>query len=73
MKNNKVNAITPFVPAKDYDLSLSFYKDLGFTEVVEIEGAVRLEIDGQGFWLQDRYVQEWADNCMFCLYIDDLE
>lgn len=22
-----------------------------------------------GFWLKDRYVQEWADNCMFCLYI----
>lgn len=72
MNKNKVNCITPFVPAKDYDLSLRFYKDLGFSQVAEIENATRLEIDGYGFWLQNYYVEEWAGNFMFCLYVEDI-
>lgn len=73
MNNTTINAITPFVPAKDYELSLRFYKDLGFVEIANIDSAVRLEIDGYGFWLQNYYVKDWADNSMFCLYLDNLE
>lgn len=73
MNNTTINAITPFVPAKDYELSLRFYKDLGFVEIANIDNAVRLEIDGYGFWLQNYYVKDWADNSMFCLYLDNLE
>jgi len=73
MNNSTVNCITPFIPAKDYELSLRFYKDLGFIEVALIENAVRLEIDGSGFWLQDYYVEAWAENSMLCLYIESLE
>lgn len=69
----KVNCITPFVPAKDYELSLRFYSDLGFSKVVEIENATRLEINGYGFWLQNSYVEEWAGNFMLCLYVDDIQ
>jgi len=54
-------------------LSLGFYSDLGFSKVVEIENAVRLEMDGYGFWLQNYYVEEWANNMMLCLYVDDIE
>lgn len=68
----KVNCITPFVPAKNYELSLQFYRDLGFTEVVEIENATRLEIGEYSFWLQNYYVKEWAENFMLCLYVDDI-
>lgn len=70
---SKVNCITPFVPAKDYELSLRFYSDLGFSKVVEIQNATRLEIDGYGFWLQNYYAEEWASNFMLCLYVDDIE
>lgn len=70
---SKVNCITPFVPAKDYELSLRFYSDLGFLKIVEIQNATRLEIDGCSFWLQNYYVEEWANNFMFCLYVDDVE
>ena len=69
----KVNCITPFVPAKDYELSLRFYSDLGFSTVVAIANATRLEINGFGFWLQNFYVEEWAGNFMFCLYVDDIQ
>ena len=72
MTNRAVQNLTPFVPAKDFDASRQFYKDLGFTEIASIKGAVRLERDGHGFWLQNYYVEEWAGNFMFCLYVEDL-
>ena len=30
MTNRKVQNLTPFVPAKDFNLSSRFYRDLGF-------------------------------------------
>jgi len=73
MANLKVQNLTPFVPAKDFALSSRFYKDLGFVVVTSIKNAVRLERDGFGFWLQDYYVEDWAGNFMFCLYVEDIE
>jgi predicted enzyme related to lactoylglutathione lyase len=70
--NRKVDSLTPFVPAKDFALCARFYRDLGFEEVARIEKAVRFERDGSGFWLQDYYVEEWAGNFMFCLYVADM-
>ncbi|MEB8431870.1 hypothetical protein OO007_06490 [Cocleimonas sp. KMM 6892] len=72
MSHTTVNGITPFLPAKDFDLSLRFYKDLGFVEVAKIDNAVRLDMNGNSFWLQDYYIEEWANNTMLCLYLDDL-
>lgn len=54
-------------------MSLQFYSDLGFAKVVEMENAIRLEMDGYGFWLQHYYVEEWANNFMLCLYVDDID
>ena len=73
MNSYVVNNITPFIPAEDYNLSLRFYKDLGFVEVAKIDNAVRLEVHGRGFWLQDYYVKDLADNSMLYIYIDNLE
>lgn len=73
MTNRRVQNLTPFVPAKDFALSSRFYRDLGFTEVASIPKAVRFERDGYGFWLQDYYVEDWAANFMFCLYVDDMD
>lgn len=73
MTNLKVEALTPFVPAKNFQVSSRFYMDLGFSPVASIEKAVRFERDGSGFWLQDCYVEDWAGNFMFCLYVQDLE
>ena len=71
--NLTVEALTPFVPAKSFQISSRFYMDLGFSPVASIEKAVRFERDGSGFWLQDYYVEDWAGNFMFCLYVQDLE
>jgi len=71
--SRRVQNLTPFVPAKDFDLSSRFYQELGFAPKAFIRKAVRFERDGYGFWLQDYYVQDWAGNFMFCLYVDDIE
>ncbi len=73
MTTLKVQALTPFVPARNFEVSSRFYRDLGFSPVASIEKAVRFERDGSGFWLQDYYVEDWAGNFMFCLYVQDLE
>lgn len=72
MSNYKVTGITPFVPSLDYDLSCRFYKEMGFIETAVIENATRFEIGNFGFWLQNYYVEDWADNFMLCLYVEDL-
>lgn len=72
MENYKVNNLTVFIPAKDFQLSCKFYEDLGFRKTVSVDNAFRYEIDGCSFWLQDYYVKEWAENCMLCLYVDDI-
>ncbi len=73
MSDRRIENLTAFVPAKDFELSSRFYKDLGFTAVASIKSAVRFERDGYGFWLQNYYVEEWAGNFMICLYVADLK
>jgi hypothetical protein len=72
MTNYKVTGITSFVPSLDYDLSCRFYKEMGFIETAVIENATRFDIDNFGFWLQNYYVKDLADNFMLCLYVEDL-
>ncbi len=72
MANRRVENLTAFVPAKDFELSSRFYHDLGFVAVASIKNAIRLQRDGYGFWLQDYYVEDWAANVMLCLYVDDM-
>lgn len=72
MKNYRVSGLTPFVPAIALDTSLAFYRELGFEELSREPKMVLLSASGFGFWLQDYYVKEWAENCMLCLYVENL-
>lgn len=69
--NNKATSIRPFIGAKDYDLSRSFYRDLGFEEVVLSNDMSLFKIDQLGFYLQHAYVKDWIDNSMIFLEVDD--
>src|SRR5262245_60199213 len=73
MTIRSIENLTPFVPARDFEVSSRFYKDLGFSVIASIKNAVRFERDGYGFWLQNYYVDDWAGNFMFCLYVKDLD
>jgi ribosomal protein RSM22 (predicted rRNA methylase) len=51
-----------FVPAKDFQLSNRFYEDIGFTKTLAIDNATQFVMQDYGFWLQDYYVETWAEN-----------
>lgn len=72
-KNRGVLALKPFIPAKDYELSTRFYKDLGFTIAWESHDVKELNIDRYSFLLQNFYQKEWADNFMVHLRVQDLD
>ena len=65
-------AVRPFLPTKDFDLSKRFYETLGFTKVLNGDVAI-FEVGSGGFILQRHYRKEWAENCMMHLMVDDLD
>ena len=66
------DALRPFLPAKDFAVSKSFYETLGFTKL--LDGDVAIFAVGTGaFILQNFYQKEWAENCMMQLMVDDLD
>ena len=70
---HKALSIRPFIGAKDFDISRSFYRDLGFEEVVLFSNMSLFRTEGIGFYLQDYYVQDWIDNSMIFLEVDDVD
>ena len=68
-----VMSIKAFVPARDFEQSRNFYLDLGFKQRWGEGSACGLEIDGQGFILQQFYVKEHAGNFMMHLTVEDAD
>lgn len=68
-----IKQIRTFIPGKDFALSKQFYLDLGFK--IEWEGTDLIEFGtrNQNFFLQDFYVEDWANNCMMQMFVDDLD
>lgn len=71
MKHN-AKSIRPFLGAKDFNISRSFYKDLGFEESILTHNLSYFKTEGIGFYLQDAYVRDWIDNTMIFLEVDDV-
>jgi catechol 2,3-dioxygenase-like lactoylglutathione lyase family enzyme len=67
-------AIRPFVGAKNYQESREFYQALGFEEVSLGDKMCLFKVNERlGFYLQDYYVEEWINNSMVFLEVDDIE
>ena len=62
----------PFVPAKDFKLSKSFYEALGFQKLSDGQVAI-FGIGATSFILQNYFQKEWAENFMMQLMVDDLD
>lgn len=72
--NTKACSIRSFIGAKDYAVSRDFYAQLGFEEVELSHNLCYFKIDENlGFYLQDAYVQDWVNNTMIFLEVDDVE
>ena len=62
----------PFIPAKDFAVSRAFYEALGFNRILDGEVAI-FGIGGTQFILQNYYQQQWAENFMMQLVVDDID
>lgn len=62
----------PFMPAKDFELSKRFYEALGFEKVLDSEVAI-FNAGSGGFILQRYFQEDWANNFMMQLMVDDLD
>lgn len=70
--DHKAISIRPFIGAKNFELSRSFYRDLGFEEVVLPDNLSLFQSKEIGFYLQDAYVKDWVDNTMVFMEVDDV-
>lgn len=70
---HKAISIRPFIGAEDFDLSRSFYRDLGFEEVVISRDMSLFTTGAVGFYLQDAYVKDWVDNTMIFLEVENVD
>jgi hypothetical protein len=64
--------LRPFVPTKDFNLSKRFYEAIGFEKVLDGEVAI-FNAGSGGFILQRYFNEQWAQNSMMSLMVDDLD
>jgi catechol 2,3-dioxygenase-like lactoylglutathione lyase family enzyme len=70
---DKILALRPFVPARDFALSKRFYQALGFTLIHEDEQVAIPKLGAFSFILQNFYQKEFAANCMVQLMVRDVD
>ncbi|MBH2029755.1 MAG: VOC family protein [Moraxellaceae bacterium] len=65
--------IKAYLPARDFELSIQFYNDLGFN--VELLGTemAYLHIGTSSFLLQNFYVKEHAENFMMHMLVEHVD
>jgi hypothetical protein len=69
----KVDDIRPFIPSKDYQSSINFYTDLGFSSDYVTDDLTLFESGQCTFFLQRFYNKELAENLMFQLIVLDIQ
>lgn len=63
--------VKPFIPGRDFNLSLRFYEAMGWRCNWRHDGLAELEIGRARFYLQKYYTREWAENTMMYIDVDD--
>jgi len=71
--DHKAKSIRPFIGAENFEVSRSFYRDLGFEEKVLFPNMSLFRSCELGFYLQDGYVKDWIDNLMVFMEVDDVD
>jgi hypothetical protein len=68
----QTKSIRPFIGAKNFEVSRSFYTDLGFTETTLGNNMSVFEMGEISFYLQDAFVKDWIDNTMIFLEVENV-
>jgi hypothetical protein len=67
-------SIRAFIGALDFNKSRQFYQDLGFTESPISHDMSYFRVTNElGFYLQNAYVEDWINNSMIFLEVDDVK
>jgi hypothetical protein len=69
---HRAKSISPFIGAKNFELSRNFYHDWGFEEIVLGNNMSVFKTGNVSFYLQDAYVKDWIDNTMIFLEVEDV-
>lgn len=71
---SRTTSIRPFIGATNFEISRSFYRDLGFEEKELSPGfSVFKTPTGLAFYLQDADIRDWIDNTMIFMEVDDAD
>ena len=68
-----VEDLRAFLPAQDFKTSRAFYAALGFHEVWSSDKLVLFQLGRSGFFLQDFFVKDFAENLMLDLRVRDAD
>ncbi len=71
--NFNVVEIKAFVPARDFELSKAFYKDIGFTMASSGGGVAYFHFGNSSFLLQDFCAESLAENFMMHMLVSDVD
>ncbi|MNJ98110.1 Glyoxalase-like domain protein [compost metagenome] len=69
---HRAKSIRPFIGAKDFKMSRSFYRELGFKETEISQDMSVFETGNMAFYLQDYYNKDWVNNTMLFMEVDDV-
>lgn len=72
-KKLTVTDVKVFAPTKDFELSISFYKALGWVCNWSDGQYAEMELGGIRFFLQKYYHKGWANNFMFYINVEDVQ
>ena len=68
-----ISEMKVYVPAKDFEVSKSFYSALGFEVVEAWNGNFDCSLGAAKFRLQNYYVKDWANNFMMQFWVEDVD
>ena len=68
-----IRSFRPFLPAKEFETSLRFYKAIGFEAYRLGETLAELSLGAHAFLLQGYYVKEWAENTVMHVLVNDVQ
>ena len=60
-------SLNAFLPAKDYETSVSFYEALGFDLMWKVDALCEFHAGRFSFFVQNAYRKEWAENMMLSM------
>lgn len=68
-----IRSFRPFLPAKDFETSVRFYKAIGFDIHKLGDTLAEVSLGTHAFLLQGHYVKEWAENAVMHVLVQDVQ